>query len=274
MPNAIIEGNLNTKFEKDLFRAALDNLESTSSPLAFNNFAYAIRELARHILSRIAPDEDVKKCPWYKNESGDPDILTRRERIIYAIQGGLENNYIRNTLGIDPRNTLTRFSKIIKKLNNFTHINEHTFDISAQEITQHSKETLETLTELFKLITSSWEAIVVPLKEQIDDEVFAKAIFETNPTIDTMATHHTVESVDVYAHEISKIDSKYIYIKAYGNLETELQYGSCGDLRRGDGAVMPCSFPFTCDFRSRTSNPKNIIEEDYIIVVDESSWYE
>lgn len=61
-------GNLSTQFERDLFRAAIKNITHSSSPIRFNNFAYAIRELTRHVLKRLAPDENVLKSQWYKNE--------------------------------------------------------------------------------------------------------------------------------------------------------------------------------------------------------------
>ena len=80
------------------------------------------------------------------------------------------------------------------------------------------------------------------------ENIFIKAISETHTEIDLVATHHFIDSVEVYDHEIDSIDSKYIYITAYGNLETILQYGSSGDLRRGDGATIHHSFPFTSKF--------------------------
>lgn len=45
---------IKTQFEQELCEAAFDNLQ-TKSKLRFNNFAYSIRELSRHILHRLAP---------------------------------------------------------------------------------------------------------------------------------------------------------------------------------------------------------------------------
>lgn len=82
-----------TKFEHDLCDAAFDNL-NVKNRLRFNNFAYSIRELTRHILYRLAPDVDIKCCSWYKptkNENGKV-VITRADRINYAIYGGFDNN--------------------------------------------------------------------------------------------------------------------------------------------------------------------------------------
>lgn len=50
---------LKTDFEQRLFEATINNLFDAYNPLRFNNFAYATRELVRHILTRIAPDKGV-----------------------------------------------------------------------------------------------------------------------------------------------------------------------------------------------------------------------
>jgi len=274
MTSNIIEARLITPFEKELFNAALANINDSSNKLRLNNFAYAIRELSRHFLKRLAPDEEVKKCPWYKNIIGDPNKISRRERIIYAIQGGLDNNYIRNKLKIDPTQTLKKFSNIIDKLNSYTHINHNTFNVSNSDIEISKSEILEVLMELFSFIETSKKAIVEPLQEQIDDEVFAKAIFETSSTIDACATHHIVEDVEVYEHEITIIDSNRIHITAHGNIGVELQFGSNGDLKRGDGALNSHSFPFTCQFHCETISPETLINEEFDLEVDDSSWFE
>lgn len=79
---------LKNEFQHQLLDACIQNLESKSK-LRFSNFAYSIRELSRHFLKSLAPDEEVKKTVWFKNESGEKDIITRGERIKYAIQEGL-----------------------------------------------------------------------------------------------------------------------------------------------------------------------------------------
>ena len=72
-----------TKFEHDLCDAAFDNL-NVKNRLRFNNFAYSIRELTRHILYRLAPDVDIKCCSWYKptkNENGKV-VITRADNAL------------------------------------------------------------------------------------------------------------------------------------------------------------------------------------------------
>jgi len=46
---------LQAGFEQELYASAFQNLANLNNKLRFNNFAYAIRELIRHILNRLAP---------------------------------------------------------------------------------------------------------------------------------------------------------------------------------------------------------------------------
>lgn len=81
---------LTSQFETDLFEASLASLSETGNKLRYNNFAYSIRELSRHFLHRLAPEQNVKNCSWYKKETEDGKP-TRSQRIRYAIQGGITN---------------------------------------------------------------------------------------------------------------------------------------------------------------------------------------
>lgn len=73
-----IENKLLPEFEKELFSAAQKNLGDKTNPLRLNNYAYAIRELTRHVLHRLAPDENVIRCSWYKNETDKANGITRK----------------------------------------------------------------------------------------------------------------------------------------------------------------------------------------------------
>jgi hypothetical protein len=95
----VIKEILESEFEKELFDAAMANLNDDSNKLRYNNFAYSIRELSRHFLHRLSPEDDVKSCQWFEilTETGN---LTRTQRIKYAIHGGLTDEIL-TKLGFD-----------------------------------------------------------------------------------------------------------------------------------------------------------------------------
>lgn len=72
---------------------------------------------------------------------------------------------------------------------------------------------------------------------------------------------------------VTAIDHEAIEFTAYGNLEVELQWGSNSDVNRGDGAVMRDSYPLTCKFVSKVSDPEDIEVIEDSLCVDTSSWW-
>lgn len=119
----IIESRLVDGFEKELYQAALCNLDDVNNRLRFNNFAYAMRELVRHVLNRLAPDMEVLDCCWYKNEMDRENGITRIQRVNYAVQGGLSNEYVMDVLGLDIQQIRKSLKKSHDNLSKHTHIN-------------------------------------------------------------------------------------------------------------------------------------------------------
>ncbi len=52
-------------FETDFLDASVAYMQNSKDKLAFNSFAYSMRELIRNILERLAPDANIKRCSWY-----------------------------------------------------------------------------------------------------------------------------------------------------------------------------------------------------------------
>ena len=114
---------LKTDFEKDLLEAALKNLNDTGNKLRLDNFAYAAREFTRHYLKRLAPDSEVLNAPWFRpNDPEKPKAITLDQRIRYAIQGYLSDDFRENVLKVDldevsknlKKSTLSDFQKLDK----------------------------------------------------------------------------------------------------------------------------------------------------------------
>lgn len=59
-----------------------------------------------------------------------------------------------------------------------------------------------------------------------------------------------------------------------GYVDVELQWGSGGDLRRGDGATMNESFPLTSEFTSSVETPDAFELTPGSLRVDNCSWFD
>ncbi|MEL8779616.1 hypothetical protein J4Z01_25135 [Escherichia coli] len=129
-------------FEKELLDSAFINL-LTPTPLRLNNFAYALRELTRHVLHRLAPDDELQQCQWFSPDQTSSTGITRKHRIKFAIQGGLSDFYVTKKLCIDEIDKVSsELIAIINRLSGFTHIEEATFKSSIENTERTADECL------------------------------------------------------------------------------------------------------------------------------------
>lgn len=267
-----IEKELCEGFERDLFVAAQRNFADKSNPLRLNNYSYAMRELIRHVQHRLAPDDNVISCPWYKNETDVEKGVTRKQRAYYAVQGGLDNSYVENTLGLEINGIHGRLIQAINCLSKFTHIEPKVFDLPESEIDKLVNETSESVYSFLTTIGDCRKIIIDSLWEHIDSAVIDKTLTETVIAIDELATHHFIDEVYTDKVEIYEINQESIKFRAYGTIGCELQWGSNSDIKRGDGAVLPQSFPFVCELTSPVDAPENIESIEDSLGVDTRSW--
>ncbi|NLE05834.1 MAG: hypothetical protein GX638_13695 [Crenarchaeota archaeon] len=263
---------MSDKFESELYSAILLNLKDNNNPLRLNNFAYAMRELTRHVLKRLAPDEKVILCPWYKNETAKKNGVTRKQRAYFSVQGGLCDTFVKKELEIDVENVHHALLISIDNLSKYTHIEKNTFAIPSGEIQPLVEKIFDSVNAFFETIRLCKKTITDKLWEILDSAVIEETLSETILAIDTLATHHTIEEVYVDKIFIPTIDHEYIYFDARGTIGCELQWGSNSDLRSGDGAVMPESFPFSCELKSSIICPQDVEVIEGSLNVDTSTW--
>jgi len=269
----LIRQQLVSEFEERLFDAALQNLDDIDSPLRFNNFAYAIREFIRHILKRLAPDESVLNCTWYKNETDKPKGISRRQRVYYAVQGGLENHYVKE-LGLDVDTIYTPIRDAMEILHKFTHIEESSFTSELTDKTPTESNVLLAINLLFTAINECKSTLAEALIEHLDKSVVDATLNETILEIDELATHHFINEVYTDTVQVESINANEINFIAEGSIDCELQWGSNSDQKNGDGAILAQTFPFTCRLSSPVNDPKDILPIENSLWVDTSSWHD
>lgn len=263
-----VNDNLATPFERDLLVASIENITKSASPIRFNNFAYAIRELTRHILARLASDYEVLNSKWYRNETEREGGISRKQRIYYAIHGGLLPIYVQNTLGIDIDSFNRKFRGIIEKLSKYTHIEGETFGLDEANSFLYANQTLETLVELFDFINETKGMLEDALYKKAEIALIDSIIEQTFSSVDILATHHSLEYVHTETLDLLNIDHQFIYFEAIGNIDYRMQWGSDFDVSKGDGIVFSESFPFNCKLRCDVINPGEIIVDIESIVIN------
>ncbi|OXB21474.1 hypothetical protein B0A80_16900 [Flavobacterium tructae] len=244
-----LEALITNEFELELLHAAFQNLEYDNK-LKFNNFAYSIRELSRHFLKSLSPDEEVTDCGWYKNEVGELGKIARSERIKFAIQGRLSDEVLNRE--VQDKERLRLLSKNILSsidiLNKYTHVNADTFGLDDSKIEAYVDQIISAFSDLILAIRESRQFLYDSLEEKLSKELFEETMWNVSGEIDILATHHTINGIFVTDYKIVEIGKQFLNIEVTGKVLVRLQWGSDGDLRRDTGHEMDTSFPFNADF--------------------------
>lgn len=270
-----LKARLGTDFERDIFDACLLSLNQVGNSLRLNNFATGLRELSRIVLAGLAPDQRVQNCVWYQpttNQNGQV-VITRAQRISYAVQGGLDDSFVRNTLGIDIDQMRKTFGKVVDQLSKFTHIGPATFGVSGAALDKVTQESLEAFLALFEKVSECRAEVESAVEDQVrqalHDELLRTAVSE----LDELATHYQVEDTGVDTISIKVLDDEQIVFHVTGTVDCQFQYGSGSDVKNGDGVITYDSYPLTCDFVSDIKKPLEVTAKSSTLAVDNTSFY-
>ena len=271
-----ISARFTSDFEREVFQAALRSFDQVENPLRVNNFATALREVGRIHLDSQAPDDRVKKCDWFEqkyNQLGQP-IIERAQRVKYAIQAELHDDFVKDTLGIEVDEAVRDYTQMIGRLNAFTHVNPKTFGVSEEQATALAEQALEVFEQLFTFVSERREATRNAAADEAQDALRDVLYGEVNEELDRLSTHTTVETVDLYGFKITAMDPEHIRYAGHGNVDARLQYGSDSDVARDDGHVSFHGYPLTCEFIADTCSPLEIAIVPGTLRVDTDSFYE
>lgn len=197
---------------------------------------------------------------------------TRWQRIIFAIQGGLSDDFVKNTLQLDVAPIRKRLIKAVDNLSKHVHGREDTIIEGRDEQDVVASGAIESLGAFLDTYHECRTTILGAIQQELDDAAVDALLTDTIQEVDELATHHSVEEVYVGDTSVRSIGPHFITYRATGTIAIGLQWRSNSDLRRGDGAEADLSFPFRCDIQASLDDPLNIAfgETDY--AVDVRSW--
>lgn len=278
-----VEGHLSTDFEKALFTECFRTLEQEDSKLRLNHFSASLRELLRHVLERLSPDEEIRDCAWWQEARGDlPEEqgkpqnqlkIFRTERMHYAIHGGISPEYVAE-IGIDIDGEIKELKLAHDQLSKYTHVNEQTFGLSLEKQTDILRGILIAFSDFFALIKQFREDLIKHLEERIFDAAVEQEMYETIPNVDLLASHYSTEEIYVEEARVVTLGSQYIDTHIKGKATFMLQWGSNSDVRNDVGAESETELPFSTKIKFLCSDPTKFEIEENNFSVDTSKWYE
>lgn len=271
-----IRSLLQSKFENELFDSSLHSLNDKSNRLRYHNFCYSIRELSRHFLYSLSPEEKVYNCHWFKaqTENGKP---TRAQRIKFAIQGGIYDTTLKSlNFDLDEQlEVITKIKKIIDSLSKYTHINPENFKLTNQEIDKNSQQVLDTFVLFIETINIYREQLKSYLDTIIEDDMLGAIVSNFYQNIDRLAPHFSLDEAEVESYHVQEISDYEVVVAVSGTIYVTLEYGSRKDRREGDGLDLNESFPYNTLIRYQIAEdfPNESYEVDSFDA-DTSSWYD
>ena len=261
---------LPSEFSQKLLEGAL-RVAGSDNPIRGNLFAAAFRELISHSLRDLSPDKDIKACKWFKPETCDARP-TRRQRMKYAVQGGISDSYLSETLGLEFNDWFKEIVVAYDELSKSTHLQPDTILSNEAEVMGLAIRSAEAMHRLLDAIGSTREGILKAVEEQLNKEAIDAILAETVLTIDNIAPHHSIDEIWADDIRVSKIDSEHVWYRVAGTIEAELQWGSSSDFRKGDGAAANHSFPFECDMRASVDSHTELLLDEVDLRVGHGNW--
>ncbi|MDC4276080.1 hypothetical protein NQ637_16765 [Acinetobacter baumannii] len=246
---------LDGDFENNLFDSAIINLETYNS-LTFNNFAYAMREMLRIVFHRLSPEEEIRKCSWYPDFKHPDDLITRRQRYKYAIQGGI-GEFLLKQFRLDKsiEKACTSLLQQIEVLNNFTHIQKHTYNLSIEDTKEKANQCFDAVLKVVRLIKRVRNKLFKHIIEYLDKELFNKTVMEYVEHIDLIARTASVNEIRASKYINMEIDSSKVSFTVSGDVFCLLEYGNKDDIERGDGWSCYMDFDFKAPIEIKIKKP-------------------
>lgn len=264
----------NSKHLTTILEGAVASFNETANPLSLQNTGTAIRELIREFLGCLSPDAEIVGSSWFVPDPSSKTGVTRRHRVQFAIYRYLDPRHFRSSL-VDAVDTIADdLSSAISDLSALTHITAATIEPDRSTAISLFKRSLT----LFVRLVSAIQDARRHLNDEIESalalslaQLFVDDFFDD---LDQLSTHTRPQDADGIEVEVAEITEDGIHFTGSGTVYCDMQFGSDGDCRRGDGVEWEESFPFTFVGVSSLEAPFDPQVNVRDITIDTSSYYD
>jgi hypothetical protein len=174
-------------FSQSTITGAQHALADIANPLRLNFFCTAMRIMFEHMIGTLAPVEQVVQTEWFVSERED-NLPTRWQRIVFAVQGGLSDSFVRSTLQIDIAPLRKRLIKAVDNLSKHVHGREDTIIEGQVEQDAAASGAIEALGTLLDTYHECRKTILDAIQQELDDAAVDALITDTIGEVDELAT--------------------------------------------------------------------------------------
>ena len=222
----------------------------------------------------VAPDQTLQKASWFVPDATSKTGVTRAHRLRYAIYGALPKESYSGNFVIQADLLGKELIGAIDKLSKFTHVTAEILEKLEADAAPMLARVLQRFLQLIEAVRTGHELVMDGLTVEIQeclDGIFQDYTFDE---LDSLSSHTRADLVEDTQVKIERFDDEWIYFAGTGTINVELQYGSNGDVRRGDGIEADDAYPFRFTGRAPTSDPEKVEIDHQSVDVDTSSFYE
>jgi predicted pPIWI-associating nuclease len=250
---------------------AFASLADLKNPLRFTNTGNALRELLRELLAEIAPDDRVKTCKWFRPDPSHNGI-TRRHRTMFAVYSYLDPTTFPASFVTEVDDLASEIVRNVEKLSAFTHVTKGILSKTEVEASTIFDNTVSLFLRLFESIESAREHVRDALESALALDLAILFTSEFFDDLDALSTHTRPQDAEDIRVQVTNIGDKTVEFSGTGTVLCDLQYGSDGDCRRGDGLEWTDSFPFAFTGHAETAEPHKPIVESSDIHIDTNKY--
>jgi hypothetical protein len=176
---AALKSKIIDQFSSWVVEGALRALADNDNPLRLNFFSTAMRILFEHNMDTLSPENQVIKTSWFKSENpeGKP---TRWQRVMFAIQGGLSETFVREELKVDLPPLRKRLLDSVNELSKQVHGREQTIIRDQTEQDAVVRRTVAAMGAFLDALHECREAVLTPIAEALDDAAINALLFEND----------------------------------------------------------------------------------------------
>lgn len=228
----------------DMLEGGFIPLADKTNKMRFVQASHALRELLRELLSCYAPDTKIKESQWFIPDPSADSGVTRKHRTTFAVYGYVNPSVLPKTLSKEVDDIACNINKHVKRLSEFSHATAKVLAKPESEADRLIESTLALFTRLLSAIASGKEALTEELETTLTkalDKLFINDFFNE---LDELSTHTRPTGAYDVEVSITSIDKDRIFFSGSGSVCCDLQYGSDGDCRRGDGVEWSDCIPF------------------------------
>lgn len=270
---AALKLKVDDQFSGWAIEGSLRALADHENPLRLNFFSTGMRILFEHLMDTLSPESEVVKASWFTPERRDGKP-TRGQRVLFAIQGGLSEAFVKDELKVDLPPLRKRLTDAFAELSKHVHGGENTIVTDQADQDTVAERTAAAMGAFLDALRECREAVLKPIAEALDSAAVDTMLSDAMLEVDELATHFSVDELYVDSVTVSAIGADTIKYAVTGSVEVTLQWGSNSDVRRGDGAESSQSFPFQCEFQLPLDDPWNLDLAKLTYGVDVSRWHD